>query len=61
MFPALLMLDERQSEEIAGELVLFAEEADRFNGSLWAIRHCFLLRLKTLGHMQVSDLPLANA
>jgi hypothetical protein len=28
------MLDEKQSEEIAGELVLFAEEADRFNGSL---------------------------
>ena len=55
------MLDERQSEEISGELVLLAEEADRFNESLWAIRHCFLLRLKTLGHMQVSDLPLANA
>jgi hypothetical protein len=35
------MLDGRQSEEISGELVLFAEEADRFNGSLWAIRLLF--------------------
>jgi hypothetical protein len=36
------MLDGRQSEEISGELVLFAEEADRFNGSLWAIRLLFV-------------------